>query len=416
MMRILHVNNLLPVEPLDGGRIRKLQQIDALASAHELWVVGRAPVADTRDALVASRPHVTFVVVPESTDPGRNPVTRFVRELTNATRFDVVHVSGFPQWPGERAFLDSRVVLDIDSLDGTIFERMRNAGAATTSTFDVAATTALTATACTRADLVLACSEVDAGEIRRLAPTARVAVIENGVDVSRYATVAPLVGDAARVVTFTGLLGYWPNADACELFVNAAWPRIATRVPDAAFRMVGRVPPAAVVDLARHAGVELHADVDDILPYFAASRVMVAPIRAGSGTRLKILEAFAAGRPVVSTSIGCEGLAAADGEHLLIADDPDAFADAVVRLLEDGDLCRRLAASALTLVRERYDVAAIGRRLLASYETLTSSSQETETGGPDVAPGDPTVTSGDCNVASGDCSVASGFSRTSRRT
>jgi glycosyltransferase involved in cell wall biosynthesis len=368
-MRILHVNNLLPMAPLDGGRIRKLQQIDALACRHDVCVVGRAPVRASREALIAGRPGVRFVVVPESGDPDRNPVARFVRELAATTPFDVVHVSGFPQWPGDRAFRQSHVVLDIDSLDGTIFERMQAAGAATTA-FDVEATGALTRSACARADLVLACSEVDAELIQRLAPTSNVRVVENAVETRRYRQVAPLTPHAASVVTFTGLLGYWPNADACSWFVGDIWPRVLARVSGTVFRMVGRVPPAAVVALGRQPSVELHADVEDVMPWFGASRVMVAPLRAGSGTRLKILEAFAAGRPVVSTAIGCEGLDVVDGEHLLIADDPDLFADCVVRLLTDAALCRRLASAARTLVRVRYDVEVVGRQLQDHYDNL----------------------------------------------
>jgi glycosyltransferase involved in cell wall biosynthesis len=372
-MRILHVNNLLPVEPLDGGRIRKLQHIDVLSGSHEVWVVGRAPVAGPRDALIASRPGTRFAVVPESSDAGRNPVPRAVRELAAAVRPDVIHVSGFPQWPGERAFRDARVVLDIDSLDAPIFARMRSAGATGTSAFDVEATEALTRSACARADLVLACSEVDAGHIRRIAPTAHVRVVENALPTDRYAAVADRPPLASPIVTFTGLLGYWPNADACAFFVDAIWPRVLARAAPAVFRIVGRVPPTAVVDLTRSPSVELHADVEDILPWFEASRVMVAPIRAGSGTRLKILEAFAAGRPVVSTSIGCEGLDVVHGEHLFIADDPDAFAECVVRLLQDAALWRRLATAALALVRQRYDVEVAGAQLRAHYEMLSSS-------------------------------------------
>jgi glycosyltransferase involved in cell wall biosynthesis len=250
---------------------------------------------------------------------------------------------------------------------------MRNAGAVTTSGFDVAATDALTRSACARADLVLACSEVDADRIRSLTPRAHVEVVENGIAVDSFSAVSPLRREAPPIVTFTGLLGYWPNADACIYFVSAIWPRVLDRVQGAVFRMVGRVPPASVVELTRHRSVELHADVPDILPWFGASQIMVAPLRAGSGTRLKILEAFAAGRPVVSTSIGCEGLTVGNGEHLLIADRPEEFADRVAQLLTDAALRERLVAAARSLVHRRYDVPAVAAQLRAHYDALASA-------------------------------------------
>jgi len=373
-MRILHVNNLLPIEPMDGGRLRKLQHLDALSRVHDVWVLGRSPDLAARDALASAHPDWTIVTVPESIDPSRNPIVGAVRDLTRQEAFDVIVVSGFAQWPGERAFGHAHVVLDIDSLDGTVLQRMRDTDGSLMSEFDIAATEALTRTVCNRADLVLACSEVDAAHIRRLAGRARVEVVANGVDGSTFVGSGPPPHRSPPVVTFTGFLSYWPNADACAYFIGEVLPLLRTLVQDVRFRMVGRVPPESLVTLAEQHGVELHADVPDIRPWFATSHVMVAPIRAGSGTRLKILEAFAAGRPVVSTTIGCEGLDVQDGIHLLIADTPDAFARAVARVVTTPDLSARLVEHAAALFRARYERTALAaqlRQLVASLEGTT---------------------------------------------
>lgn len=372
-MRILHVNNVLPVEPLDGGRMRKRQQLDALADAHDVWVIGRAPDLAARDALALSRPRWTLVTVPEPQDAGRNPVSAAVRELTARERFDVVMVSGFGQWPGERAFGDSYVVLDIDSLDDVVFRRMQETDASAASAFDVAATEALTREVCRRADLVLACSDVDASYIRTLTPDARVAVNANGIDASRFTHVAPRPSAAPLTVTFTGFLAYWPNADACRFLIVDVLPELRRLVPDVVLRIVGRVPPTEVVELAAQHGVQLHADVPDILPWFDTSHVMVAPIRAGSGTRLKILEAFAARRPVVSTTIGCEGLDVQHDQHLLVADTAHAFASAVARVLTEPGVASRLTAAAHPLLLQRYERHALAVQLRDLVETLDAA-------------------------------------------
>jgi glycosyltransferase involved in cell wall biosynthesis len=368
-MNILHVNNVLPVPPMDGGRLRKLQHLGALESAHHLRVLGRCPDPAALAPFVAAHPLWQVLPVPEPVDPSRNPIPRAVREALAAHPVDVVHVSGFGQWPGERGLGRAYAVLDIDSLDGVVLQRMREAGDTTVSGFHVSATDALTRAACERADLVLACSEVDAAALRALAPSARVAVIDNGVDVQALDGLGP-IPETPPLVTFTGFLAYWPNADACTWFADEVLPRLRDQVPGVRFRIVGRVPPASVVALAERPGIELHADVPSMRPHFAEAHVLVAPLRAGSGTRLKILEGFAAGRPIVSTSIGCEGLPVVDGEHLRVADDPARFADAVAQLLRDREAAAMLAARARQMVAARFDLPVLAERLLDIYASL----------------------------------------------
>lgn len=372
-MRILHVNNLLPIEPMDGGRLRKRQQLEALSVAHDVWVLGRSPDLAARDALAAAYPAWSIVTVPESADPSRNPIVGAVRDVTSSERFDVIMVSGFAQWPGERAFGEAQVVLDIDSLDGTVLQRMRDTDGSLMTEFDITATEALTRTVCNRADLVLACSEVDAAHIRRLARRARVEVVANAIDGSAFAHLGPSPRQTPPVVTFTGFLSYWPNADACSFFIGDVLPLLRALVPDVRFRMVGRVPPASLVALAQQHRVELHADVPDIRPWFASSDVMVAPIRAGSGTRLKILEAFAGGRPVVSTTVGCEGLDVEDGVHLLVADEADAFARAVARVLLTRSLSDSLVTHASALFHTHYERTAVAERLRRIIASLAGT-------------------------------------------
>jgi len=134
--------------------------------------------------------------------------------------------------------------------------------------------------------------------------------------------------------------------------------------------VVGANPPERVQRLDGRDGVTVVGEVDDLRPAYHAHRVMVAPIRAGSGTRLKILEAFAAGIPVVSTTLGAEGIASEHGRHLLLADSAVDFAAAVEQVLADDGLARQLAAAAIELVRERYDWGLVADRLLACWEEL----------------------------------------------
>jgi glycosyltransferase involved in cell wall biosynthesis len=155
---------------------------------------------------------------------------------------------------------------------------------------------------------------------------------------------------------------YAPNRDGVRHFAEAIFPTVRAAVPDATLYLVGHRPP-----LSPSPQVVVTGRVADATPYYEAARVAVVPLRAGGGTRLKILEAMAHARPVVSTSVGCEGLDVRHGEHLLIADAPSAFAGAVIELLRSAPLRARLADNGRRLVEARHDRRAIERQLAAVY-------------------------------------------------
>jgi glycosyltransferase involved in cell wall biosynthesis len=187
----------------------------------------------------------------------------------------------------------------------------------------------------TNYDAVIGVSSEDLADL----PGNKIA-IPNGVDTTAI-TASPLA-DAPRIV-MTGYLGTLPNITGAQWLCHEVLPLIQRQVPDVAVDLVGGSPTAEVRDLENLSGVTVHADVPEVLPYLASARVAVVPLVMGSGTRLKALEAFAAGRPVVGTSIGLVGLGVVDGRTALVADDPGEFAAAVVRLLRDQDLSDALA-------------------------------------------------------------------------
>lgn len=209
-------------------------------------------------------------------------------------------------------------------------------------------------------DQVIAVSEDDATCLGS-AGGAPVRVVPNGVDVNRY---SPTDLPPEPRVVFTGALYTGPNRDGIRWFCREVWPLVLRRRPDAELAIVGARPGPDVAGLASAPGVSLHADVPDIGPYLRWSRVCVVPLRIGSGTRLKALEAMSAGRPVVGTAIGLGGLGLRDGEHAAFADDAPGFADAVCRAFEHDAWAASLAAEGRRLAEERYDWRPIGRRFV----------------------------------------------------
>ncbi len=200
-----------------------------------------------------------------------------------------------------------------------------------------------------RFDEVLATSEADAGAARRIAPAARVTVYPNAIPWVPL----PRPGDEEAIV-FSGNMEYHPNRSAVRFFRREVWPLLRERWPSLVWRLVGKNPEAVREDTKDDPRIDARGAVADAVAELAQCRVAVVPLLAGSGTRLKILEAWAAGLPVVSTSIGAEGLGAVDGEHLLIADDAAAFAAAVTRLLACRNFRDTLGAAGRLLLEKGF--------------------------------------------------------------
>lgn len=208
-----------------------------------------------------------------------------------------------------------------------------------------------------KAARTLAVSLEDHQYFERFAP-GKVEFIPNGVDLESrpFRSRQP----ASNNLLFLGSLDYSANVDAVRHLATSILPQLAMPVH---VDVLGRNPPPALTALRLNSPLQFHGFVEDLDPFVQSSRAMVVPLRFGGGTRLKILDAFAMGIPVVSTSIGCAGLDAIDGKHLLIADEPRAFAAAIERLMTDDSLCHRLTVEAHTLTASRYDWRILGARL-----------------------------------------------------
>lgn len=225
-----------------------------------------------------------------------------------------------------------------------------------------------------RFDTVVAVSERDAERFRRDFGVARAEIIPTGVDVDWFTWTPPEEGTAR--IAFTGSMDWLPNVDAMSWFLDEAWDLVARAVPGASLRVIGRAPPAWLVEKARARGVpwSFTGFVDDVRPHVRGSSAFIIPMRLGGGTRLKVYEAMALGCPVVSTSTGVEGLPLEPDRHYLRADTPEDFAAAVVRLLRDNALRQRLSRDARRLVEERFTF----RRAAEAFEEIC---RRTEAGG-----------------------------------
>ncbi|MGH7284782.1 MAG: glycosyltransferase [Polyangiaceae bacterium] len=225
----------------------------------------------------------------------------------------------------------------------------------------------------TRLDGCTLTSERDEKILLADAPHARTAVVPNGVDIERFRPSDPPLPETPGTLLFFGAIDYHPNTDGLLFFLNDVWPLLRSSspatTPELKVSIVGRRPPSEILAHAAR-DVEVVGAVDDVRPYIERAAVVIVPLRLGSGTRLKILEAMAMGKAVVTTTLGAQGLDVVPGRDLLIADDAEMFATQIRKLLGNRAFASQLGASARKLVTERYTWGASVDRLVNFYREI----------------------------------------------
>ena len=208
------------------------------------------------------------------------------------------------------------------------------------------------ASACRQSAMTITVSDVDRDILMADAPDARVTSIPTGVDTTYFAPNPS--NEIPTELVFTGGMDWYPNEDGILHFIDEILPRVRREIPPVSLTVVGRNPTNRIKEAAARVGVTITGTVKDVRPYVNRSAVYIVPLRIGGGTRMKIFEALAMGKPVVSTTVGAEGLPLTDGTHFVQADRAEDFAHAVVTLLKDPAKRKSLGAAGRKLVEERY--------------------------------------------------------------
>jgi glycosyltransferase involved in cell wall biosynthesis len=219
---------------------------------------------------------------------------------------------------------------------------------------------------CPQFTLNLVVSPEDGEILAARAPGVETRVVANGVD-TEYFTPRPDPGGSTLL--FCGGLDWYPNGDAMAYFFEQIWPLLRRRLPEIRVVVVGRNPPKWLAQLgAADSRVEVTGFVDDVRTYFRQAAAYFCPIRAGGGTRLKILDALAMGVPLVGTTFACSGIAVQHEKDVLLADTPEAFVGQILRVLSDPTLRASLAARGRELVSKEYSWPVVGKNLLLAYK------------------------------------------------
>lgn len=351
-VNILWLSPEPPLPPYTGGRERSRRMLEYVAARHAVHLLTYAGPADAAelDALRGRLAGLTALPYPAAgrsySAPLGGLVRRHLETAAGHAPWDAVHVQGLTLWPAAAAAGRAGMRRVLDLFDVPVLLRQRLLSVQTRARpWDRLVLAGLRwreARALRQAGAVIVTSAHDAELLRRTHGALPLVIVPNGVDLAHWA--APSHAPEAAHILFPGALNYAPNIDAAQVLVQAVLPRVLAQAPTARLVIAGRAPDPAVIALAAgHPAVTLTADPPDMRPLLARATVVAVPLRAGSGTRLKILQALAAGRPVVSTPLGAEGLDLAPGRHLSIAPLVEAFADEIIRLLCDPPAREALA-------------------------------------------------------------------------
>ena len=394
-MRILVVSPYLPEPPRAGGPVRLRGLVRGLARSHSVSLLAFVPAGrDDRSAIASSRRYCVDVVTVPNERLGleetakrslqlrslfsrhsyeymvhrRAPLQAELDGMLERSPYDLIQIVGCNM--AKHSYPpDVPLVLDEQNIEYDILRRTaalepfvpRNLYGA----IDALKLRTEEEDAWRRADACSLVSARDEAIVRRSLPGAQTAVVPNGADTDFF---SPRINRPGRrdTLLFFGVADYYPNTDGLLFFLHEVLPLLKRRYPSLQLLIVGKSPPPAIRRWAS-TDVIVTGQVEDVRPYIERARAVVVPLRIGGGTRLKVLEAMAMAKPVISTTLGAEGLAVADGDNIMLGDTPDEFATQVGRVLDDDDLAERLGTAARRLVEANYDWRISVRRLEALH-------------------------------------------------
>ena len=393
---LLMLTPYLPFPPVSGGRMRSYNLIKHLSRDYAISLVcfGRpeetrfdySPIRDYCDITVvdrASTPGTVKAAILSLTSPkpitmrlyGTEAMRQTCARILQERPAQVIHVESFYMRQNLPEDLDTPVLLSEPAIEyrawGQHAKVAKPGYTRPAIALEAGKMRCWSPKVWRQADLVGAMSEIDAAEIQRFVPADRVVLTPNGVDVEFFHA-NPEVERDRRSAVYMGDYKYFPNTDAVLYFAEEILPRIQAQRPHFHLTLLGKDPSPEIQALAGDT-ITVTGLVDDTRPYLQASAVFVCPLRSGSGTRFKLMESLACGCPVVSTSLGCEGLGAEDGVHMLIRDDPQAFADAVVELLDNPVRSQAIGTAGRAWVVEKHAWEHSAALVRQAYQMITPS-------------------------------------------
>lgn len=397
-LRVLVFDEWIPYPPDSGKRVRTWNILRRLARRHDLALLcyGDPEGQAARVVRSAGIDLHTVAPLPElkgwrlyssllvnlfSSRPfsvSKHDTRRFrehLRRLAGRKQFDLVHFEWTPYADFADEIAGIPTLIMAHNIESQIWARRANHSRTFLERiyfgFQGRKMASFERRAMQRADAVATVTDLDLKQVRNWG-TRNPALVENGVDLDEFSPSQEL--PAALEILCLGSLDWFPNVDAVNYLIDEVMPLIVARMPAVRLRIVGRRPPKGLQDkIERHAWIDFVGEVSDVRPWLARASVVIVPLRIGGGSRIKILEALAMGKPVVSTTIGAEGLAVSGEKHLLLADSPEELARRTIELLKSPEFGSRLGEQGRELVQKRYSWDRAADALEAAWFSVCGS-------------------------------------------
>lgn len=400
-MKILFLTHFFPYPPRSGGITRTYNLLKNIAKNNEvslfsfyvypneilksyideiskfcrdIWVTPTNPFETKRPSNIKIISRLLFG--PPSFVPiyASTRAEKLIKDILLQRKFDLVHIDVLDIANMVALFSSLPVVLNEQNIEALIlkqrYQRIKNLKQKMVIYFEWRKLKRFEDRILPKFNHIITVSELDRNYVKKIHPHLPVSVVPNGVDPNFFTQKesSSILGD--NNIVFTGLMDWPPNIDAVLYFCQEIFPLIKEKNRNIKFFIVGQRPTKEVLALKTDRSIEVTGYVEDVRPYVTSSQVFVVPLRIGGGTRLKILEAMAMGVPVVSTPTGCEGLNVAHQKNILIADKPKDFAQAVIRVMDDKELCNKITTNSRLLVEQEYDWREISKKLEKVYKKV----------------------------------------------
>jgi len=403
-VKILIISNAMPYPPDAGEKIRNYNLIKHISQAHDVSLITQIMAEHEKQFIPKLRKYcsrvntvflkkrskfhhmpglIRYLISGEPLDNKFvfiDDMKRKIRELTYLESFDIIQIEHSFMAPYIKAISkvnNSKKVLTFHNIATLQYHRILK----TEKIISKKIRTSINwiqmkkweAKFAMNFDLCLTMSDNEKKFLQSINPKLNIAVIPNGVDIEKC---RPLpVNFKTNNLLYIGKMNYQPNVDAVLYFAKEIFPVIKRQTKNTKLFIVGSNPAEDIKQLEKNKDIIVTGYVDDVQPFYEQCAVSVVPLRAGSGTRLKILESMAFGRPVISTSIGCEGLHVCNNENIIISDKPDEFARKTVELLQNKEFREKISQNGRNLVKYNYSWESIAKKQIQIYEKLTKMKQ-----------------------------------------
>ena len=401
-MKILWLSHFIPYPPKGGQlqrshnllkQVAKYYEVDLIALNQKIILPNKEDIEEATDALnEICNSVITFPIPSEKTKWHRLIMTgisyfsslpydinwlhngkmlRLIKNLINNNAYDLIHVDTIGMFPYSLLFYNRNIVLNHHNIESSMmarrFENEINTLKKEYFRKEAGKLCKYERYACNNCTKNFVVSDLDAIRLRNIVGDVDITVVQNGVDTEYFKPREPL-GKKGGGLIFAGPMDWYPNREAILYFLSEIWPILRVDDPERQITIVGKNPPKELIFAARNSKISAPGFVDDIRPFIDSASIYICPIRNGGGTRLKILDALAMGKPLVATRLAVEGLDLVEEENYLPAETGSEFVTQIKRLEEDDELRMRLALTGRKLIEERYSWDIIGKTVNIAYK------------------------------------------------